>query len=380
MRTIHEGKLPIKLWAAEIEAEALQQAINLANLPFAYMHIAIMPDVHKGFGMPIGGVFAAEEALVPNAVGVDIGCGVVALQTDSREITAGQIKSVLQAAGEAIPVGFKHNSKPQPWDGFSGAPDIAIIRQELNSARKQISSLGSGNHFASIEQGDDGRVWLMVHSGSRNLGLKVASYYNSLARQLNHSLKIVPPEYDLAALPLELPPGREYWAAMNFCLEFARENRRLIIEKLYHLFCKVTGSKNRGCLIDIHHNYAALEEHFGKKVYVHRKGATRAEAKQQGIIPGSMGTNSYITEGLGNPASFRSCSHGAGRIMSRTAANKLIDPEAANRSMQGIVFNGFKGDLSEAPPAYKNIEQVMEHQKDLVSPAVKLKPLGVLKG
>lgn len=377
---IQKGRIPIKIWASEVEEGALQQAINLSNLPFAFRHIALMPDVHQGYGMPIGGILATvERMIIPNAVGVDIGCGITAIKTDLTEIPTKGIKIVLEKAKKLIPVGFKHNKKPQEWAGFRFAPNLTIIEKELESARHQISSLGSGNHFCSIEQGSDGYIWLMVHSGSRNIGLKVANYYNNIAKKLNQKNKIVPKEYDLAPLSLDIPEGNEYFQVMNYCLKFAKANRELLAEKLLSVFSEVTGAKIAR-VIDCHHNYACEEEHFGKKVIVHRKGAIQAKTGQIGIVPGSMGTPSYIVEGLGNPESFYSCSHGAGRVMSRKQANKDFTEEMANSAMQGIVFDGWRGDLSEAPMAYKDIEKVIAIQDDLVKPLVKLTPLGVMKG
>ena len=355
----------------------MRQAVNLANLPFAFRHIALMPDVHEGYGMPIGSVLASKGIIVPNAVGVDIGCGVVAFKTDAREISPEQIKSVIEKAEKEIPVGFKHHKQPQQWDGFASAPDSGIIRQELQSARYQLGTLGSGNHFCSIEHGSDKHIWLMVHSGSRNLGLKVANYYNKLAKAQN---KIVPAEYDLAGLPLDSPEGREYFAAMTFCLRFAEANRELIASRFLEIFASVTGVQRVKQVVKIHHNYAAVERHFGEEVIVHRKGANSARKGQLGIIPGSMGTPSYIVEGLGNPESFMSCSHGCGRLMSRKEANRVLDEKTANESMRGIFFTGWKGDYSEAPAAYKDIETVLANQSDLVKPMVKLHPLGVMKG
>ncbi len=380
MRIVQEGNLPIKIWALEVEEGAMQQAINLSNLPFAFRHIALMPDVHQGYGMPIGGILATKKnMIIPNAVGVDIGCGVTALKTDISHISKKDIEAILEKAKKIIPVGFKHNKEPQVWKGFGSAPNINILKKELQSAKHQLSSLGSGNHFCSIEYGSDGFVWLMVHSGSRNIGLQVATHYNKIAKIFNKEYKTVPKEYDLAPLSLNTNEGKDYLNAMNFCLEFAKANRELLIKKFFGIFSEVSKAKEIK-IIDCHHNYAAEEEHFGVKVIIHRKGAIKLMAGDIGIIPGSMGTPSYIVEGLGNHYSFYSCSHGAGRIMSRKQANKIITKEIANKAMEGIVFDNWKGDYSEAPMAYKDIEEVINIQSDLIKPLVKLKPLGVMKG
>lgn len=369
--------MPLKIWTDEVEDGAMQQAINLSNLPFAFSHIALMPDVHEGYGMPIGGVLAADDMIIPNAVGVDIGCGVMAMQTDLHEIPPQKIKEVIKKGEKEIPVGFKHNKQPQRWEGFDHAPDIKIIKQELSSARHQLASLGGGNHFCSIEKGSDGHIWLMIHTGSRNIGLKVASHYNKLAKSLN---KTIPREYDLAPLPFHASQGQEYFIAMNFCLKFAEANRELVGKRFFDVFSAVSGCGEPLQIVKVHHNYAALETHFGKEVVLHRKGANRAGKGQIGIIPGSMGTPSYIVEGLGNGESFMSCSHGCGRVMSRKKANQVLQEAEINASMKGIYFTGWKGDFSEAPLAYKDIETVMAQQADLVKPLIKLTPLGVMKG
>jgi len=378
-RILQEGKIPIYIWTNYVEDGAMVQAINLSNLPFAFSHIALMPDVHQGYGMPIGGVLAAEGFIVPNAVGVDIGCGVRAVKTDVKNIESCHIKKIFSKTSQIIPQGFAHHHKPQEWDGFSLAPDIPVIRQELPSAKCQMGTLGSGNHFYSIEKGNDGFIWLMVHSGSRNFGLKTASFYNKVAKTLNNKLQIVPREYDLAPLPLDSSEGGEYFEAMDFCLKFAKANRTLIMDRFFKAFAAVTGAEKALETVDIHHNYAALETHKNKELTVHRKGATRAGEGKIGIIPGSMGTPSYIVQGLGNPDSFCSCSHGCGRTMSRREANRIITRQDADRSMENIVFSGWRGDFSEAPAAYKNIEEVMTFQSNLVKPLIKLTPVGVMK-
>ncbi|QGT99599.1 RNA-2',3'-PO4:RNA-5'-OH ligase [Candidatus Syntrophocurvum alkaliphilum] len=381
MKTFNIGSIPIKSWTSNIEEGAMQQAINLSKHPFAYKHIAIMPDVHEGYGMPIGGVLATKDVIIPNAVGVDIGCGVIALQTDKKTITQHEVKNLIETCRKFIPLGFKHHKKPQLWDGFDNAPNLPIINQEITSAKKQIGTLGGGNHFIECQKGDDGYIWLMVHSGSRNIGLKVAKYYNDAAKELNRKINSsIPKEYDLAYLPLNTELGNDYYNAMNFCLEFARANRTKIAYKVFEIFIDIVGPVKIQQKIDIQHNYAAVEEHFNSQLIIHRKGATSAKKGQLGIIPGSMGTASYIVKGLGNTESFMSCSHGAGRVMSRKKANKCITEEMANEVMKGIYFGSWKNDYSEAPLAYKNIEDVLKQQTELVKKLVKLKPLGVLKG
>lgn len=390
MQEFQFGRLPIKHWLAfeDIDDECLNQAIHLSNLPFAFHHIALMPDCHSGYGMPIGGVLATEGAIVPNAVGVDIGCGMIAVRSDLHDITQEAIAKIIGLVRQIIPVGYEHHKTRQVVAdedalSFSSAEKHAspIIRDEVERAQYQVGTLGSGNHFLELQKGSDGRVWLMVHSGSRNVGKRVCDYYNQRARALNSKWgsAYVPREWDLAFLRIEDDIGAEYIAAMQWCMSFARLNRKLMMQRLLNIFNKVTGGIGE-FEIQTHHNYASGEDHFGKTVWVHRKGAIRMRAGEKGIIPGSMGTPSYIVEGLGNPDSFCSASHGAGRRMSRAAANKTITEQEAQAAMQGIVHDRFRGKYEEAPQAYKNIEDVMSWQKDLVKPIVKLQPLGVMKG
>ena len=380
MKVIDTERIPIKLWLEDIEPGALAQARNLANLPFAYRWVAIMPDSHQGYGMPIGGVLATEQVIVPNAVGVDIGCGMNAVRTSLKEIDTDTLKAILGKVRAAIPVGFSHQKDNQEWAGFDEAPDLPIIQQELASSRKQLGTLGGGNHFIEIQKGDDGYVWLMIHSGSRNFGLKTADVYHKMAKQLCERWKSDLPDKDLAFLPMDTPEGEAYFQAMNFCLRFAQANRSLMMSRLSQILTEVTGAVVED-EVNIHHNYAALEHHYGKNVLVHRKGATKATAGLAGIIPGSMGTSSYIVEGLGNPESFMSCSHGAGRKMGRKEATRVLNLADEQKKMEGIV-HGLRSvsELEEAPGAYKDIDQVMENQKDLVQIKVRLRPLAVIKG
>ena len=373
-------KKPIKLWLSDIEDGALQQAKDLANLPFVYKHIAIMPDSHQGYGMPIGGVMATEGVIVPNAVGVDIGCGMATVKTSLTDIDTDTIKKIMQRIRDLVPVGFEHQKESQQWDGFDEAPDLKIIQQELESAKKQLGTLGGGNHFIEIQKGDDGHVWLMLHSGSRNFGLKTASEYHKKAQYLCEKWFSVIPNKDLSFLPIESQEGNDYYKAMNYCLRFAKANRELMMNRVIGALFQETGASVLWDL-DIHHNYVVFEHHFGKDVLVHRKGATRARAGEPGIIPGSMGTNSYITEGLGNEDSFMSSSHGAGRRMGRNEAVKTLNLADEQNKMAGIV-HGLRTakDLDESPGAYKDIDVVMENQKDLVNILHKLTPLASIKG
>lgn len=379
MREITTERIPIKLWLDEIEPTALEQVRNLANLPFAYKWIAIMPDCHQGYGMPIGGVLAAREVIVPNAVGVDIGCGMYAARTDMTDLDRRTIEEVLQHVRQAVPVGFNHHKSDQRWEGFERAPDSPIIQQELASARRQLGTLGGGNHFIEIQKGSDKRIWVMLHSGSRNFGLKAAEYYHRQAVALLAKSEVILPTRDLAFLPMDSKTGCEYFEAMNYCCEFALANRALMMRRIGELLAEITGARFVE-EINIHHNFAAIETHFGREVVVHRKGATRATSDTTGIIPGSMGAASYIVKGLGNEDSFRSCSHGAGRRLGRKEAERTLRLDEEQRKLKGIVHGlRTKRELDEAPGAYKDIEEVMNQQKDLVEILTSLKPLGSIK-
>jgi tRNA-splicing ligase RtcB len=379
-KIITTERVLIKLWLDDIEEGALQQACNLANLPFAFKWVAVMPDAHEGFGMPIGGVLAALGTIVPNAVGVDIGCGVLAARTDLANITQDTLRNVLAGIRQEVPLGFEHHKVNQPWSGFDRAPDLPIIQQELPSARRQLGTLGGGNHFIEFQQGSDGHIWIMIHSGSRNFGFKTANVYHKTAQALCNRKGWELPDRDLAYLPMDSREGEEYFTAMNYCCEFAKANRALMMQRVSEVAAMVTGAKILEP-INIHHNYASLETHYGREVVVHRKGATKASRDTVGIIPGSMGAKSYIVKGLGNPESFESCAHGAGRKMGRKHAIRSLDLETEQAKMQGILHGlRTRSALDEAPGAYKDIDEVMALQRDLVEISVTLTPLASIKG
>lgn len=384
MRVIKEDGLPIKLWLDDIEDGAMAQVRNLARLPFAFRHIAIMPDAHQGYGMPIGGVLATRGVVIPNAVGVDIGCGMCAVRTPLTEISTGQLKAIMGLVREQIPVGFKRNvAKHNIPDGYY---NHSVVSKNISNAQTSIGTLGGGNHFIEIQRGSDGYIWIMIHSGSRNLGKQVADHYNKIAVEINakwHS--IIPKKWELAFLPLDSKEGQDYIGEMNYCVAYALANRHSMIQTVWESFV-AAADLNMGVppdVINIAHNYAAMENHFNRNVMVHRKGATSARQGQEGIIPGSQGTKSYIVRGLGNQESFNSCSHGAGRRMGRKQAERELNLEAEVKCLndQGILhaIRGIK-DLDEAPGAYKDITKVMASQTDLVEMMVELTPLAVVKG
>lgn len=378
-------KKPIKLWLDEIEPAALAQAKNLANLPFAYKHIAIMPDSHPGYGMPIGAVLATRGVVIPNAVGVDIGCGMCAMKTNITEIATDDLKNVLGLARTLIPVGFNHQKEAQDEHLLPGGHEkLHVVNNLYSAALKQLGTLGGGNHFIEIQKGSDGYIWIMIHSGSRNLGLKVANYYDRLAQKLNEKyFSQVTKDMQLAFLSIETSEAKAYLEEMDYCVEFALANRKLMMQRMLEAFRLALPDVQGGEIINESHNFVAWEHHFGENVLVHRKGATRAYEGELGMIPGSQGTKSYIVRGLGNEQSFRSCSHGAGRVMGRKQAQKSLNlqDEIDFLNKQGILHGiRHKKDLDEAAGAYKDIDVVMENQKDLVAIVVELQPLAVLKG
>ena len=387
-------RVPIKMWLDDLEDGALKQAINLANLPFVFRHVALMPDAHMGYGMPIGGVIATNRVVIPNAVGVDIGCGMRVMKTNIpvSEMTADRRKALMSRIREAIPLGMKHHDKPQalPEEIVLYSAMAAVVAREYEAAHYQIGTLGGGNHFIEIQGGDDGYVYVMIHSGSRNLGKQIGDHYNRLAREINDRYySSITPDMQLAFLSLDDKEGVLYMEEMEYAVKFAKYNRKMMMERIGDIILEVVPNadflpidKSNTHVLDVPHNYARMENHFGTNVLVHRKGAAKASAGGYGIIPGSQGTSSYIVVGKGNSESFESCSHGAGRLMGRNEARKTLDlqKEIDLLDQQGIIHSvRSSDDLDEAAGAYKNIDVVMENQKDLVDVVVRLKPLAVIK-
>ena len=381
-QVIETERIPIHLWLDNIEQGALEQAKDIANLPVSFRHIAIMPDSHQGYGMPIGGVLATEDAIIPNAVGVDIGCGMCSLRTNQKEIDRDRLKNIMATICETVPVGFSHHDKKQDekWmPELSG--NLPLVRQEYNSALKQVGTLGGGNHFIEIQKGSDGYIWIMIHSGSRNIGYTVAKHYHEKAKALNEGHTDVPK--DLAFFRESTEEFSHYIDEMNYCIEFALSNRTLMMERVKNAFADEISDVEFEDFINKPHNFAARENHFNRELIVHRKGATRARKGELGMIPGSQGAPSYIVRGKGNNMAFESCSHGAGRVMSRTQAKKTLSIEEQSKPLdeKGILHAiRHQSDLDEAPGSYKNIREVMENQTDLVDVVIELEPMAVIKG
>ena len=384
------GTTVVKMWLTDIEEKALQQVQNLASLPFVYHHIALMPDCHAGMGMPIGGVLPTNDVVIPNAVGVDIGCGMRAVKTNIRAEMIEEAflrKIIMSGIRQRIPLVMDHHKERQDEKYMPVGFDIDsmyVVKHQYISAQRQVGTLGGGNHFIELQKDGEGWLWIMIHSGSRNLGKQVGDYYNKRAKILNEMyFSKVESSIQLPFLPLRTPEFTSYWDEMSYCIAFAHCNRSLMMERIKEVFTDALPDVEFEPDIDIAHNYAAWENHFGHNCIVHRKGAVRARAGETGIIPGSMGTSSYIVEGLGNPESFMSSSHGAGRTMSRTKAINTLNLEEEIKKMdeKGIVHSlRSQRDLDEASSAYKDIDQVIALESDLVKVKVKLEPIAVIKG
>ncbi len=382
-KVITTERLPIKLWLKEIEEETLEQAKNLANLPFAFRHIAIMPDAHLGYGMPIGGILATKDAIIPNAVGVDIGCGMCSLRTDIKEIETDTLKEIMGMIRDTIPVGFNHHEEKQDERWMpEKTEELPIVQTQYEKAMYQVGTLGGGNHFVEIQKGSEGYIWIMIHSGSRNIGFTVAKHYHDKAKKMNKQRKSDVPK-DLAFFPADTEEYTHYMNEMNYCIEFALQNRKLMMERVKNAFTHFLGDVEFSGFINKPHNFGDMEHHFGEEVFVHRKGATRARRGELGMIPGSQGSSSFIVKGKGNPESFESCSHGAGRVMSRTQARKTLSVAEETKKLKEMgVIHAIRGkhDLDEAPSSYKDINEVMALQTDLVDIEIELKPMAVIKG
>ena len=381
---------PVKVWAKTVDPHAWKEIDNISRLPFVYHHLAFMPDVHGGMGMPIGGVLATKKVVIPNAVGVDIGCGMCAIRTNiiADEIPRQLIREKIMAGiRERIPLGMDHHKELQDETFMPQGHDIdklQVVSRQYTSARRQIGTLGGGNHFIELQKDEDGYLWIMLHSGSRNLGKQVGDYYNRLAKELNSRYFAgIDPEWHMHFLPLGSKEFTAYWKEMSYCVDFAFCNRKLMMDRIMEILADAIPQIGFEPMINIAHNYAAWEHHYGNDVIVHRKGAVRARAGEIGIIPGSQGTSSYIVEGLGCPESFMSSSHGAGRLMSRKEAIRSLSLEKEIRMLddKGII-HGIRcaNHLDEAASAYKDIDEVMANQQDLVKILTRLSPIAVVKG
>lgn len=384
---------PIKVWGTregiEEQQGALVQAINLANHPLTGAYVALMPDFHPGYGMPIGGVAALQGGVIPNAVGNDIGCGMMAAKTNifSAEVSTEQLGAWRKRIHELIPCGpgaggvhIDQQSTPTELTQGFGGLDMPVVTDGFSKALHQLGTLGGGNHFIEAQvDHETGALWVMLHSGSRGIGERIKDFYHKKALDLNSIWRSELPTPELAFLPTGTEWYSKYMIEMDWAMKFAEQNRHAMLQAVGEAFLDTMGfSLQFDEIIETHHNYAAMENWFNKNYLVHRKGAVKASGKV--IIPGSMGTCSYICEGLNNPTSFGSCSHGAGRLRSRKATTALYTLERAQAEMHGIVFGVREGQYDEMPGAYKDVHEVIRLQRDLVVPVNILHPLMVVKG
>ncbi len=388
------GAVPIKAWTkgVPVEEQARRQLQNVARLPFIHRWVAAMPDVHWGIGATVGSVIPTHKAIIPAAVGVDIGCGMMAARTSLRAVDLPDDLKPLRAAIEnAVPVGMASHARTAP----AAEPAWARLGPELEALRRrhpalgrkdagaQLGTLGSGNHFIEVCLDENQRVWLMLHSGSRNAGNQIGRYFIERAREdLRHHLRNLP-DKDLAYLEEGSEHFDEYVRAVDWAQRYARANREAMMTLILDALAGVPHLPSFSVtdeVVNCHHNYVAREWHYGAEVYVTRKGAVRAGLGELGIIPGSMGVRSYIVRGLGNPESFESCSHGAGRAMSRNEARKRFTLEDHARMTAGVECRKDPGVLDETPAAYKSIDAVMAAQEDLVAVVHTLKQVVCVKG
>jgi tRNA-splicing ligase RtcB (3'-phosphate/5'-hydroxy nucleic acid ligase) len=382
--------VPVLSWANhDLGHDETKMARNVASLPFVFKHVALMPDVHLGKGALVGSVVATKEAIVPAAVGVDIGCGMAAIKTPFHaDQLDGKLKKIRLEMEAAIPVGFNENKdveKPVAnWQGWQDFKDLHPGVQHLESkALKQLGSLGGGNHFLEVCLDTEDQVWLMLHSGSRNIGNMLAQRHIETAKELARLANMALPDKDLAYFVQGTDEFAAYWLDLQWAQDYARFNREVMMARFQRVVEKnLVGGKPTKPLLQVncHHNYAEQEVHFGESVYVTRKGAVRAQENDYGIIPGSMGAKSFIVKGKGNCDSYCSCSHGAGRLMSRSKAKLNFTLDDLIQQTQNVECRKDEGILDEIPAAYKPIETVMANQADLVDVVATLKQVVCVKG
>jgi tRNA-splicing ligase RtcB len=399
-----EGRARIKAWVQGVPLDegAKRQLENTARLPFVYKWLAVMPDVHWGLGATVGSVVATKGAIVPAAVGVDIGCGMAALRTTLRASDLpDDLKGVRDSIERAVPVGFTkgrggrdrgswHDTPErigQAWTALSEGYERILARHRPlrrdRSPAAQLGTLGSGNHFIEVCLDEDDNVWFMLHSGSRGVGNRIGTYFIERAREDMRRLMVNLPDRDLAYLEEGTTGFDDYVEAVDWAQAYASQNRRSMMASIVDAVGRTPGVppfQATAELVNCHHNYVAREMHYGEEVLVTRKGAVRAADGDLGIIPGSMGARSYIVRGKGNPESFTSCSHGAGRVMSRTEAKKRFSVADHEAATLGIECRKDAGVIDETPAAYKSIDAVMEAQKDLVDIVHRLRQVVCVKG
>lgn len=391
MKVISE-RFPAKIWATDLEAEAEQQIRSMAKLPFLFRHLAVMPDAHAGKGSTVGTVIATRGAIIPAAVGVDIGCGMCAVRLPFKIDVFEDLPKLRASIERSVPVGFNAH-KSVNGDRAGAMIQCRILSETSSSVHNardahalKLGTLGGGNHFIEICFDENNDAWVMLHSGSRNYGNKIANLHIDKAKDLmkRYFLSETLDDPDLSYLVQDTPEFEAYINDLLSAQEYAKQNRKLMMDLVlkdisYHLF-----GENRDFelpeRVDCHHNYTSIENHFGANVWITRKGAVSARVGELGIIPGSMGVKSFIVEGLGNPESFCSCSHGAGRRMSRTKARNTFKNDDLVAQTQGVECKKDDSVLDEIPGAYKDIDLVMANQADLVKVRHTLKQIMCIKG
>lgn len=381
---------PVLSWAGhDLKHDEARMARNVAALPFVFKHVSLMPDVHLGKGALVGSVLATKDAIIPAAVGVDIGCGMCAVKTPyTADRLDGKLKQIRLEIEAAIPTGFNENREidraTSNWQGWRYFKELHSRVQSLESkAMKQMGSLGGGNHFIEVCLDEQDTIWLMLHSGSRHIGNALAQRHIETAKNLAKMAGLKLPDPDLAHFVQGTPEFEAYWRDLQWTQGYALYNREVMMARFKKVVEKhVAGGKPFKPLLEVncHHNYAEQETHFGEDVYVTRKGAVRARQTDYGIIPGSMGAKSFIVKGKGNAHSYCSCSHGAGRQMSRNKAKENFSLDDLIQQTQGVECRKDTGVLDEIPAAYKPIEQVMANQSDLVEIVATLKQVVCVKG
>ncbi|HWJ01627.1 MAG TPA: RtcB family protein [Burkholderiales bacterium] len=392
---INEGGVPVRIYTGELEPAARAQLVNVSKLPIVHHHVAAMPDVHLGIGATVGSVIPTLRAIIPAAVGVDIGCGMMATQLSltSSDLDEKALGKVFNQISRDVPVGFgQHNDrdvrdhaakrfKKQLSLILGRHPGIQKRKGKNTSWAHQLGTLGGGNHFIEVCLDEAGRAWVMLHSGSRGIGNAIGTYFIELAKRDAERNQLRLPDRDLAYFPEGARHFDDYVEAVGWAQDYARANREEMMDLVLEAMRRhLPAFQVTGAAVNCHHNYVERERHYGEDVWLTRKGAIRARAGDLGIIPGSMGARSYIVRGKGSPESFHSCAHGAGRRMSRNMAQKNFKVEDLVRQTQGVVCRKDKGVLDEIPGAYKNIDEVMANQSDLVEVVHTLKQVLCVKG
>lgn len=394
-QTLNAARVPVHIWTDDVDAASTQQLTNVANLPCTFKHIAAMPDVHLGSGATVGSVIATHKAIIPAAVGVDLGCGMVAcrLSLTANQVDERALQRIFQQITLDIPVGMQYY-RDEPAFGAQAlafAPGLqSLMDRQPQLAKtmcatqhwvKQLGTLGGGNHFIEVCLDESDQVWVMLHSGSRGIGKVLATHFIELAKRDMERWMIHLPDSDLAYIPEGCSYFDDYTLAVQWAQDYAMENRRCMLSRtIAALRMHLPPFDVTGEVVNCHHNYVEKEHHFGANVWVTRKGAIRARQGELGLIPGSMGARSYVVRGLGNPMSFHSSAHGAGRRMSRTQAQKNFSIADLVAQTQGVVCRKDSGVVDEIPGAYKDIDTVMEHQRDLTETLHTLKQILCIKG